>query len=131
MEIVRNIIKLQVFKFLLVGLFCACIEFLTFNGLISAFSMKYLIANVISIVVAININYVLSKYFVFEKSRYSKQKEIFSFILFSVLAIILNQFILWFFVEFIRFDIRICKMLTIVIVAVFNFLTKKYIVFKA
>jgi len=130
-EIIKNIIRLQVFRFLLVGLFCASIEYLTFNGLINAFKVEYLIANVISIVIAVSINYILSKAFVFEKSRYSKRDEFLSFVLFSVLAIVLNQFILWVFFEIVKLDIRLCKAFAIIIVAAFNFLTKKHIVFKA
>lgn len=130
MEFVKSFSKSQVFKFLLVGLFCASIEFLTFNILIDKFEIKYLIANVVSIVLAISINYALSRSFVFQKSRYSKGNEFLSFVLFSVLAILLNQSTIWFFVEIVKFDVRLCKAIAIVIVAFFNYLTKKHIVFK-
>lgn len=76
------------------------------------------------------INYFLSIVYIFGKSNYSRTNEILAFILFSALAIVLNQSVLWFFVEIIQFDIRICKALAIIIVASFNFLTKKYIVFR-
>jgi putative flippase GtrA len=120
-----------VFKFIVVGGFCACIEFITFNILIKYTTIEYLVANVMSIVLAIIINYVLSRAFVFEKSKHSKRNEFLSFILFSVLAIALNQLILWMFFEVIKLDIQLCKALAIVIVAFFNYLTKKHIVFKA
>jgi putative flippase GtrA len=129
-EIIKTVFRLQVFRFLLVGLFCASIEYLTFNVFINAFKIEYLVANVISIVIAVSINYLLSRAFVFEKSKYSKRDEFLSFVLFSVLAIVLNQLILWMFFEIIKLDIRLCKALAIIIVAFFNFLTKKYIVFK-
>lgn len=131
MEFIRSIFKQQVFKFILVGGFCACIEFITFNIFIDFFKIEYLIANVISIVIAVVINYVLSRAFVFEKSKHSKRNEFLSFVLFSVLAIVLNQLILWVFFEVIKLDIRLCKALAIVIVAFFNYLTKKHIVFKS
>jgi len=131
LEFIRSIFKQQVFKFILVGGFCACIEFITFNIFIDFFKIEYLIANVISIVIAVVINYVLSRAFVFEKSKHSKRNEFLSFVLFSVLAIVLNQLILWVFFEVIKLDIRLCKALAIVIVAFFNYLTKKHIVFKS
>ena len=130
-EFIRGILKQQIFKFIIVGGFCASIEFITFNIFISFFKIDYLIANVISILIAVSINYLLSRAFVFEKSRYSKRDEFLSFVLFSVLAILLNQMILWVLFEVIKLDIRLCKALAIVIVAFFNYLTKKYIVFKA
>jgi len=130
-EFIRGILKQQIFKFIIVGGFCASLEFITFNIFISFFKIDYLIANVISIVIAVSINYLLSRAFVFEKSRYSKRDEFLSFVLFSVLAILLNQMILWVLFEVIKLDIRLCKALAIVIVAFFNYLTKKYIVFKA
>ena len=130
-EFIRGILKQQIFKFIIVGGFCASVEFITFNIFISFFKIDYLIANVMSILIAVSINYLLSRAFVFEKSRYSKRDEFLSFVLFSVLAILLNQMILWVLFEVIKFDIRLCKALAIVIVAFFNYLTKKYIVFKA
>jgi len=130
-EFIRGILKQQIFKFIIVGGFCASLEFITFNIFISFFKIDYLIANVISILIAVSINYLLSRAFVFEKSRYSKRDEFLSFVLFSVLAILLNQMILWVLFEVIKLDIRLCKALAIVIVAFFNYLTKKYIVFKA
>lgn len=131
MEVIKNILKLQIFKFALAGAFCACIEFLVFNLLIDIFQIKYLISNVISIVIAVSINYLLSRAFVFEKSRYSKRKEVLSFVFFSVLALLLNQFILWLLVEVVKFDVRICKAIAIGLVAFFSYITKKHIVFKA
>ena len=128
---IRNILSKQIFKFIIVGGCCACLEFIIFNILIAYFGINYLIANVISIVIAVSINYMLSRAFVFEKSRYSKRNEFLSFALFSVLAIVLNQIILWFLFTVIHLDVRLAKALAIFLVASFNFITKKYIVFKA
>jgi putative flippase GtrA len=131
LEFIKSIIRQQIFKFILVGGFCACIEFISFNILIKFSPIAYLVANVISIVIAIIINYLLSRAFVFEKSKHSKRNEFLSFILFSVMALGLNQLILWIFFEIVGLDIQISKALAIVIVAFFNYLTKKHIVFRA
>lgn len=131
MEVIKAIFKQQIFKFILVGGFCASIEFITFNLLIRFTPIEYLVANVISILIAIVINYILSRAFVFEKSRQSKRNEFISFVLFSFVALALNQFILWVFFEVIRLDIQLSKALAILIVALFNYFTKKHIVFKS
>lgn len=131
MEFIRNILRQQIFKFIIVGGFCASLEFITFNIFVDFFKINYLIANIISILIAVTINYLLSRAFVFEKSRYSKRDEFLSFFLFSLLAIALNQVILWLLYTVIILDLRLCKALAIAIVAFFNYVTKKYIVFKA
>lgn len=130
MELIKSIIKLQIVKFIIAGAICAFVEFSVFNLLLKFSNINYLIANIISIIVAVSLNYILSRTFVFEKSRYSKNTEILSFVLFSILALALNQCILWFFAEVVELDLRICKALAIGFVAAFNYLTKKYIVFK-
>ncbi|WP_316842515.1 GtrA family protein [Pedobacter gandavensis] len=122
---------MQIFKFALAGAFCAGIEFISFFILIDFFKLEYLVANVISIIIAVTINYVLSRAFVFQKSRYSKTNEMLSFFFFSLLALLLNQFILWFLVDIIKLDVRLCKAIAIAMVAFFSYVTKKHIVFKA
>jgi putative flippase GtrA len=130
-EFIRTLLRLQLFKFILAGAICAVLEFLTFNIFIEFVKLNYLIANMISIVFAVSINYIISRMYVFEKSRYSKRDEFLSFVFFSVLALMLNQAILWIFVEIFKFDLSLCKALAIAIVAFFSYVTKKYIVFKA
>jgi putative flippase GtrA len=130
MHLIKGFVKLQVFKFLLAGLFCASIEYVLFVFFVNVLYINYLIANPIAIIIAIGINYFLSIVYIFGKSSYSKTNEVLAFIIFSALAIGLNQSVLWFFVEIIKLDIRICKALAIIIVASFNFFTKKYIVFR-
>ena len=120
-----------VVRFLIVGLFCASVEYITFHVSIRTFEIGYLEANVLSLVIAIIINYSLSRTFVFAKSKYSKRVEFLSFIFFSILAISLNQYILWLLFKVLENDIRASKLIAIVFVAVFNYLTKKYLVFKA
>lgn len=130
MEIISNILKRQIVKFIIVGGFCASIEFITFNIFVDFFKIQYLIANVISIVIAVILNYLLSRAFVFQKSKYSQRNEFLSFVFFSVVAILMNQMILWLLFNIAHLDLRICKALAIITVAFFNYLTKKYIVFR-
>lgn len=128
---IKYIVNGQVFRFAIVGLVCAAIEFLLFTLLYAHFDLDYLVANVIAVVVAILLNYFLSREFVFQRSKYALTTEIASFISFSVAAIILNQLVLWLLVEKIDIpQVLWCKVIAIVVVSVFNFLTKKYIVFR-
>jgi len=128
---IKHVVNGQVFRFLLVGLACATVEFGLFSLLYAPFGMDYLVANAIAVVIAILMNYFLSREFVFQRSKYAIATEIVSFVSFSVLAIILNQLVLWLLVDQLDIpQVLWCKVVAIVIVSVFNFLTKKYIVFR-
>lgn len=130
MEIIRTARKAQVIKFIIVGLLCACIEYFSFNMLVKQLHINYLIANVLSIIIAVGINYYLSVLYVFDPSKRSKAQEIFYFAFFSFLALLLNQLILFVLVELMILDIQIGKALAIGSVALFSYVTKKHIVFK-
>ncbi|SEK62027.1 GtrA family protein [Parapedobacter koreensis] len=127
----KLVFKYQLTKFVIVGLCCAAVEFGVFSFLVHIQAIDYLIANVIAVVIAIILNYVLSRKYVFQKSKYSRSMEVISFVVFSLMAIALNQLILWLFVEqALITNIQLGKAMTIIIVAIFNFSTKKYLVFK-
>lgn len=122
--------KNQFFRFILVGIACAGIEFIIFNILVYNYRVDYLQANLFSLLVAVILNYFLSRKIVFLKGIYSGKIEFMAFILVSVLGISLNQYLLWAFAENTDLDIRIGKIFVIGFVAFFNFFLKKYIVFK-
>jgi len=130
-ETIRTFITGQLFRFALVGTGCASVEFFTFHVLYQLYTINYLVSNVISVSIAIILNYFLSRKYVFQKSKHPITVEVTSFIVFSMAAILLNHVILWFLVEIVEAQhIGLCKAATIVVVAVFNFVTKKHIVFK-
>lgn len=129
-DIVRPLFSSRVFRFLIVGVICSAIEFTSFTVFVKSLAVPYLTANILSIVLAICINYGMSRTFVFQASLHKKQTEIMYFILFSGMAILLNQFIIWFLAEKIVVNLLISKVIAIILVAVFNYLTKKKIVFK-
>ncbi|RZK16897.1 MAG: GtrA family protein, partial [Flavobacterium sp.] len=61
----------------------------------------------------------------------SGTNEFLIFALFSTLAIILNQLIVWTCVEYLSTGAPFAKINAIILVAIFNFLTRKYLIFKA
>lgn len=130
MEIIRKAHKSQVFRFLLVGGLCAGVEFLLFALLVHLFGVAYLHANMASLLVAVVLNYVISRRHVFTKGRYSGKVEFTAFIIFSAVGVALNQYLVWWFVEQAEFNMNVGKILAIGLVAVFNYLTKKHIVFR-
>jgi putative flippase GtrA len=127
---VKGVHKIQVIRFLLVGAFCAGVEFILFWLLVHLYHIPYLQANMGSLLVAVVLNYFISRKVVFEKGRYSGKVEFTAFLVFSAMGVALNQFLIWYFVEQTGVNVNLGKVLAIGLAAVFNYFTKKHIVFK-
>jgi len=106
------------------------VEFFLFAILVDFYHMKYLAANLISLLVAVVLNYLISKKTVFESGKHSANIEFMYFLLFTGIGVALNQYLVWFFADQLVWDVRLGKVFAIGIVAVFNFFTKKHFVFK-
>lgn len=117
-------------RFVLVGVFCAGIEFLLFNVLITQYQMAYLQANFISLVVAILINYFVSIRMVFKRGMYSSVITFAIFMSVTIVSIGLNQFLVWLLYSRMHLYLDGAKVFAIAFTAVFNFLAKRYVVFK-
>ncbi|SDL35072.1 Putative flippase GtrA (transmembrane translocase of bactoprenol-linked glucose) [Catalinimonas alkaloidigena] len=120
----------QIIGFFVAGLVCAAIEFAILVGLVETLQLNPLVANPFAILVATVLNYFLSRWWVFESGRYSRRKEFVAFMVFSVLGFVLNQGLMWAFVDGLDINYKFGKVLAIGGAAVFNFITKKYLVFK-
>lgn len=130
MSVTRRIHKSQLVRFALVGGFCAGVEFLLFALLVHYYQVAYLHANMASLLVAVVLNYLISRKHVFKSGKYSGKVEFTAFVLFSAVGVALNQYLVWGFVEQVEMNVNIGKVLAIGLVAVFNYLTKKHIVFR-
>ena len=120
----------QVFRFAVAGAIGAGIEICTYIYLVDFVGMHYLMANILAISVAIAVNYLISQKWVFNSGRYSRRMEVTMFIAVSIVALLLNQLMMWVLVETAEIDDKISKVLAIAIVAAFNFFAKKFFVFK-
>lgn len=129
MSAAKEISKLQVTRFLIVGVASFLVEFCLFTFLIDVIDLKYTYANPPAMAVAILFNYFLTKWFVFEAQKHNARKTFVLFLLFTFMGVVLNQLLLWLMVEHMLLNIKASKVLAVGIVAVFNYLTKKHFVF--
>ena len=127
---IKRVHNNQVFRFLVVGGLCAGVEFLLFALLVHHYDVAYLQANLVSLLVAVVLNYFLSRKHVFKKGKHSGKVEFTVFILFSAIGVALNQYLVWGFVDQMELNVNLGKVLAIGMVATFNYLTKKHIVFR-
>ena len=116
---------LQFIKFAIVGVIAAFVDVGVLVVLKELLNIDVLIASAISFCVSVTVNYVLSMSFVFKSKKQSKVKEFIIFVCLSVGGLGLNQLILWVGVNFTSIYYLIIKFMAMVIVPVYNFITRK------
>lgn len=116
---------LQLIKFGVVGVIAAVIDVGVLVVLKELFFVDVLIASAVSFCVSVVANYLLSMTFVFKSKKQSKIKEFIIFVALSAGGLCLNQFILWLGVVFTAIHYLIIKILAMVIVPIYNFITRK------
>ena len=120
----------QLFRFLLVGSFTFSIDFFLLLGFTKYLFIHYLISASVSFLFASTLNYFLSKLYVFRsKNKYSKKIEYFIFISFTVIGALINNIIIFAGQNYIYLDLWLSKLVSLIVVTIFNFITKKIIVF--
>ena len=116
----------QIMKFGVVGIIAFFIDFGVLVLLTEVFGVQYLISTTIAFIVSVIFNYVASMRYVFKrKDDISRRREFIIFVALSVVGLILNDMFMWLFVEMVIIDYRIAKIVTTVLVAVWNFVTRK------
>ena len=116
---------LQLIKFAIVGVIAAVVDVGVLVGLKELLSVDVLFASAVSFSVSVTVNYLLSMTFVFKSKKQSKLKEFVVFVLLSVGGLCLNQLILWIGVNFTSVYYLVVKFLAMIIVPVYNFVTRK------
>lgn len=116
---------LQVIRFGIVGVIAAFVDVGVLVALKELMLFDVLTASAISFGVSVTVNYILSMTFVFKSKNENKLREFVLFVLLSIGGLCLNQFILWIGVRFTSVYYLIVKLLAMIIVPVYNFITRK------
>lgn len=116
----------QFMKFGIVGVIAFLIDYGFMVALTEFFGVPYLISNTISFTVSVVFNYVASMRYVFERrDDMSRHREFIIFVVLSIVGLILNDLFMWLFVSVWFIDYRIAKIIVTVLVAIWNFVTRK------
>ena len=135
-----QILLKQIVKFGFVGALSFVVDFGIYTLAISL-GCNYLIAGVLGFTISVICNYILSMKYVFVNNRdMSKQSEFIIFVVLSVIGLLLNEFLLWLFIdkiyyssEILRYTVStfwakmLAKVMAVGIVMVYNFVTRKCI----
>lgn len=118
----------QALRFSFVGVFCFLLDYGLMIFLTECFEVDYLLSSTISYCISIIVNYLLSLKFVFKAPKENNKKI--AFILFMIVSIVglgINQALLWFTVDILTIHYMLAKVLTALIVTIYNFISKKMI----
>lgn len=88
------------------------------------------IANIISWVLSVAFAYVTNRRFVFESKNPNKLEEIIKFVSARLLTLLLDMFIMFVCVTILKFNDKISKLLSQVIIIISNYIFSKIFVFK-
>ena len=125
-----NSTLIQLFRYTFVGGLAFLIDFGTLFILTEYFKVHYLISAGIGFIFGLITNYYLSVKWVFN-SRNVKNKGL-EFLLFSVIGLVglgFNELFLWILTDILLIYYLLSKVITIILVYLWNFFARKYILF--
>ena len=116
----------QIFKFVIVGATATMIDWIIYYILYKFITINPLIANIISFSISTLYNYYASVKWVFDvNENKSKKAMFFEFILFSLIGLLVTEILLWLFIIKISLNKMLSKIISTIIVMIFNFITRK------
>lgn len=120
----------QLFKFGIVGVIAFIIDYSLLYILTEYFNVFYLFSSIVSFIVSLLFNYIASIKWVFDVNKKQGLKEISTFVILSVIGLGINQLGLYLMVEKIAIHYMISKIVTTIIVMIWNFITRKIFIEK-
>ena len=116
----------QIFKFGIVGVIATLIDFAFLYVFKEFCHFNVVVANTLSFCISVIYNYIASVQWVFDvNEEKDKKKQFITFIVFSVIGLLINDGIVWLATDILKIHYMISKIIATAIVMVFNFITRK------
>ena len=119
----------QIGRFVIVGAGTVCVDYGVLYLMTSRMHVSYLISTAVAFMIASTLNYVLSVRWVFESGKLSRVFEFSFFVATSLVGLLLNQLCMWLLVFVGGLNYLFAKAISIGVVTVWNFVSKKKLVF--
>lgn len=113
----------------IIGGFCAALDFVIYSLFCYFELLPYLWANVISTHIGIFTSFVLNRSYNFKVKDKTSQRFL-SFYVVGLMGLGLSSLMLWLMVDKMQWNELVCKLITIALVALVQFILNKYITFK-
>ena len=118
----------QLILYGIIGSFSAFLDFLVYTALVSM-GLFYIHANCISVLVGIGSSFLLNRHFNF-KVKDAVFRRFVIFLIIGLAGLMLSNLVLYGCIEWMGLDKLVSKLLSIILVALFQFVLNKYITFK-
>ena len=129
-KFLRSKLFKQLFRFGIVGGLAFLIDSGVLFVLTEYLNVYYLVSSVISFIVSLIFNYILSILWVFDVKKKQTIKEISLFVILSVIGLGINQLVMYVGADILNIYYMICKIISTFIVMVYNFITRKIFIEK-
>ncbi len=126
----KNKLFIQILRFGVVGGLAFLIDSGVLYILTEYAHIYYLISSVISFIVSLIFNYLMSIFWVFDVKKKQTIKEVSIFVILSVIGLGINQVVMYVGADIFHIYYMICKVLSTAIVMVYNFITRKIFIEK-
>lgn len=113
----------------IIGASCAALDFCVYTILVKVFSAPYLLANVVSIHCGIICSFFLNRSYNFRVKDKTKRRFL-TFYAVGLIGLCISEVLLYVLVNMGGWNEVACKLVTIVLVAIVQFLLNKYVTFK-
>lgn len=116
----------QIFKFGIVGAIATIIDFVFLYVFRELIGCSILVSNTLSFSISVIYNYIASIIFVFNVDKNKDSKIVFiKFIIFSIIGLFISNILMELFANIINLHYLIAKIISTLVVMVFNFITRK------
>lgn len=120
----------ELWNYLIIGALTTVVSVLSYALFSKSLNINYIASNVLSWIVAVLFAYFTNRWFVFHSKSTQKLKEFISFTASRVATLILDTLLMILFVEKIKLDDMIAKLIVQVVVVIGNYILSKLLVFK-
>ncbi len=122
---------IQLFRYIIVGGVAFLVDYGLLYVLTEFMHLYYLISATISFILGLAVNYLISTNWVFRHSKLSNRMVEFTvYSIIGVIGLLINNFLLYFFTDYLHIHYMISKLITAILVMGWNFFGRKLILFK-
>ncbi|MDP8321481.1 MAG: GtrA family protein [Candidatus Stygibacter australis] len=121
---------IQFFRYLFVGGLAAVVDLAASSIAVRAFGIYEVYAIIISFILGLSVNYILSSLWIFRHRKIEKQSyDFIAFAIIGIIGLLMKAGIVWFLTEVPEWMIEFSNSIAIVLVFIWNFLARKYLLY--
>ena len=132
-KLINKFLNRETIVYTIFGVLTTVVDFAAFGILYYSLNLGELVSNTLAWVLAVIFAFITNKLFVFESKSFKIQvlgKEVLSFGAARVFSLLIEELILYIFVDLLNMNKLIIKLIANIIVIIVNYVLSKFIIFK-